>query len=275
METSALIFFFAREPDIKIFMLGDVVGKPGRDIVKNKLKQFVSERDIDFVIANGENAADGSGINPPHVAELTKAGVDAITTGDHIWKRAQVVEYIKNPAAPLLRPLNYPKDAAGRGYGIFPARSGRLVGVINVIGRVYLGPADCPFEAALKAAEDISRKTKIIIVDIHAEATSEKIALGYFLDGKVTAVIGTHTHVQTADERILPGGTACLTDTGMTGPHKSVIGRQIDKVLHKFTTGMYAPFEVATDDVKMCGVLITLDATSGKATAIERVVINE
>jgi len=256
--------------DIKILLIGDVVGKPGRQIIKEKLPGLIASRNLDFIIANGENAADGSGILPAHVKELTDAGVDVITTGDHIWKKAQIAEFIRNEV-PLLRPANYPMESAGRGHAIFNTRNGQRIGVLNLIGRVYMNPADCPFRVADAAIRAMKLQAKVIIVDMHAEATSEKVAMGWHLDGRVTAVIGTHTHVPTADAQLLSQGTAYMTDVGMTGPYKSVIGRKIDKVLHKFITGMYAPFDVATDDVRACAALIKADDASGKATAIERI----
>ena len=258
---------------LRILAIGDIVGRPGRGAVHQLLAALVKERNIDFVVANGENAAAGSGIVPRHVEELTAAGVHAITTGDHIWKRKQIVEALSD-AAPLLRPANYPPAAAGRGFAVFHAPNGQPVGVVNLIGRVYMGPADCPFRAADAAVRQLRRDTRIILVDMHAEATSEKVAMGWYLDGRVTAVFGTHTHVPTADERILPGGSACVTDLGMTGPYRSVLGRRTDKVLHRFTTGMYAPFDVATEDVRLCGAVVEADTDTGRALAIERVSIS-
>jgi len=258
---------------IRILAIGDVVGRPGRSIVCEAVSRLVREQSIDFVVANAENAASGSGIVPAQVEELTRSGVDVITTGDHIWKRAQIVEFIETNNVPLLRPANYPQDAAGRGSGVFAGRSGCPIGVVNLIGRVYMAPADCPFSAVDAALEELAGEARIILVDMHAEATSEKVAMGWYLDGRATAVVGTHTHVATADERVLPGGTAYITDLGMTGPHQSVLGRRIDRVLHKFTTGMYAHFDVATGDVRLSGAVIEADPETGKALSIERVSI--
>jgi metallophosphoesterase (TIGR00282 family) len=257
---------------IKILTIGDIVGRPGRTVIKDKLGPFVEQRGVDVVIANGENSAAGSGIVPAQVAELTDSGVHVITTGDHIWKRAQIVPHM-NSGLPLLRPANYPPEAKGRGHGLFKSPGGIEFGVVNLIGRVYMGPADCPYRAADAAVAELSPKTPLIIVDMHAEATSEKVAMGWHLDGRVTAVVGTHTHVPTADERVLPGGTAYITDLGMTGPYDSVLGRQTKRVLHKFTTSMYAHFDVASGDVRLCGALIEADADTGKAVSIERVCI--
>ena len=257
----------------KVLVIGDIVGQPGRGIVVKKLAGLIRDLGVDFVVANGENAASGSGITPAHVKELTESGVDVITTGDHIWKRAQITEFISGNV-PLLRPANYPTDAAGRGAAVFTARNGLRVGVINLVGRVYMmAPADCPFRTADAAIKKMADQAQLVIVDMHAEATSEKIALGWYLDGRATAVIGTHTHVPTADERILPGGTAYITDVGMTGPYQSVIGRETKKVLNKFITGMYSHFDVASGDVRLCGTLVEADPEIGKALSIERITV--
>lgn len=255
---------------MKILAIGDIIGRPGRGIIREKLAGLIDEFGIDFVVANGENAASGSGIVPKHVRELMESGVDVLTTGDHIWRRAQIVEFIKGDTS-LLRPANYPREAAGRGCGVFAARNGSHVGVINLIGRTYMRPANCPFRAADEAIRQLARETRIIIVDMHAEATSEKVAMGWHLDGRVTAVIGTHTHIPTADARVLPDGTAYITDLGMTGPYASVLGREVGKVLHNFTTSMYAHFDVASEDVRLSGALIEADPDTGKALSIERV----
>lgn len=257
---------------ITILTIGDIVGRPGRTIIKEKLRQFVEQRGVDFVVANGENAAAGSGIIPEQVAELTDSGVDVITTGDHIWKRAQIVPHM-DAGLPLLRPANYPPEATGRGYGVFTSRDGVEIGVVNLVGRVYMNPADCPYRVGDAVVAELAARTPLIIVDMHAEATSEKVAMGWHLDGRVTAVVGTHTHIPTADERVLPKGTAYITDLGMTGPYESVLGRQVKRVLHKFTTGMFAHFDVASGDVRLCGALIEADAETGKALSIERVCI--
>jgi hypothetical protein len=258
---------------IRILTIGDIVGRPGRTIIKDKLAQFVEQRGVDFVVANGENSAAGSGIVPAQVTELTESGVDVITTGDHIWKRAQILPHM-NSGLSLLRPANYPPEARGNGYGVFVSRGGVEIGVINLVGRVYMmNPADCPYRIADAVVAELAERTPLIIVDMHAEATSEKVAMGWHLDGRVTAVVGTHTHIPTADERVLPRGTAYITDLGMTGPYQSVLGRQVKRVLHKFTTGMFAHFDVASGDVRLCGALIEADAETGKAVSIERVCI--
>ncbi len=256
---------------IRILAIGDIVGRPGRTVIREQLARLVAEHGVDFVIANGENSAAGSGIIPKQVAELTASGIDVITSGDHIWKRREIIPFLRD-RQPLLRPANYPAAAAGRGAGVFASHDGHQVGVINLVGRIYMnGPADCPFRTADAVVEELATKTRIILVDMHAEATSEKVAMGWYLDGRVTGVIGTHTHIPTADERILPGGTAYITDVGMTGPYQSVLGRQAEKVLHHFTTGMYAHFDLASGDVRLCGALIEADPETGKALSIQRV----
>ena len=259
----------------RILALGDIVGHPARDLIRRRLPGYIEERGIDFVMANGENAASGSGIVPEQVKELIGCGIDVLTTGDHIWKRAKIAEYIAGDV-PLLRPANYPSQAAGRGCGLFPLRNGGELAVINLIGRVYMmGPADCPFRAADALLDELAGKTNLILVDMHAEATSEKVAMGWYLDGRVTAVLGTHTHIPTADERVLPEGTAYLTDLGMCGPYQSVLGRRIDRVLSRFVTGMYAHFDVAGEDVRLSGALIEADPATGTAASIERITIRD
>ncbi len=252
-----------------------MVGQPGRTVIAQKLASLVKRRGIEFVVANGENAARGSGIIPKHVEALLESGVDVITTGDHIWKQKKIVDLLKEGEQPVLRPHNYPAEAVGSGARTFSTRTGLSIGVINLIGRVYMhAPADCPFRAADRAVEELARKTSLILVDFHAEATSEKIAMGWHLDGRATAVCGTHTHIPTADERVLPGGTAYVTDLGMTGPYRSVIGRQVEPVLFHFKTGMYARFDVAEGDVRLSGAIIEADPDSGKAQSIERICIS-
>ena len=209
---------------MKILFIGDIVGSPGREAIKNLLPELKKDYGLDFVIANAENAAGGSGITAKVAEELFDYGVDVLTSGDHIWKKREIFEII-NQEERILRPLNFPSGAPGRGYGVFKVKGGLKVGVINVNGRVFMDALECPFKTTRAARDELAKETNIIIVDIHAEATSEKVALGWYLDGKVSAVLGTHTHIQTAVERILPEGTAFLTDAGMTGPYDSVIGR--------------------------------------------------
>lgn len=255
---------------MKILFIGDIVGSPGREAVKKLLPELKAEYNLTFVIANAENAAGGSGITAKVAEELFSSGVDVLTSGDHIWKKREIFEII-NQESRILRPANFPSGSPGQGFGIFKTRDGLLVGVINVNGRVFMEALECPFKTALSAAEEILKKTKVIIVDIHAEATSEKVALGWYLDGKVSAVLGTHTHIQTADERILPKSTAYLTDAGMTGPHDSVIGRRVEDVLERFVTAIPTRFEVASENVQLHGVVLDIDEHTGRASSITRV----
>jgi len=255
---------------MRILCLGDVVGAPGRDVLVRTLKPYREEHGIDLVVCNVENATDGSGVNSSAFRSLRAAGIDVATTGDHVYRRADVLKLFKRHPDRILRPLNYPAAAAGRGATVVEAGNGVPVAVVNVQGRVFMDPSDDPFEAVRAVLPTL--EAKVVVVDFHAEATSEKRAMGWLLDGRVTAVVGTHTHVPTADEEILPHGTAYVTDLGMCGPYRSIIGRKTEAVLHSFTTKMYAPFGVAEEDVRACGVRIDVDPESGRATAIERVV---
>jgi len=255
---------------MRILFIGDVVGEPGRRAIKELVHKIAKRERIDFIIANGENTAGGSGITPMIVDELLGYGVDVITSGDHIWKRKEILDRIAEDSR-LIRPANYPQDTPGFGSTIVTSKSGVEVGVINLIGRVFMQAVECPFRAVKVEINRIKNKTRIIVVDIHAEATSEKVALGWFLDGMVSAVIGTHTHIQTADEKILPNGTAFLTDAGMTGPFDSVIGRKKEQVLNRFITQMPTKFEMAEDDVQLHGAIIDIDEKTGKADSIKRV----
>jgi metallophosphoesterase (TIGR00282 family) len=260
---------------VKLLFIGDIVARPGRDLVKRHLKALAWFHHADLVIANGENAAAGAGITREHAAEILKAGVDVITSGNHVWDRRETLEFIAEVPR-LIRPANYPAGTPGAGSYVAETASGDRVGVINVMGRVFLASIDDPFRVA---AHEIARVreagARIILVDMHAETTSEKIAFSWFFDGKVTAIIGTHTHVQTADERILPGGTACLTDAGMTGPHDGVIGMDRAPAIARFVTGLPARLEPASADNRLHGAVITADAETGRATAIERVALTE
>ena len=252
-----------------ILFIGDIFAKPGRDIVKRALPALIETRQIDFVIANVENSASGFGVTGDIAETLLSCGIDAMTTGNHVWDKKEVLEYM--PRQPkLLRPANFPAGVPGRGAYLGRTRSGDPVGVVNVMGRVFMTPLDDPFAIAVREIEALRAKTRIVIVDFHAEATSEKVAMAWHLDGRATAVLGTHTHVQTADERILPKGTACMTDVGMTGPHDSIIGVTTQAALGRFLTGMPARFEAATGPGRLNAVLITADPATGKATHIER-----
>jgi 2',3'-cyclic-nucleotide 2'-phosphodiesterase len=254
---------------MQILFIGDIFGKPGREIARRAIPAIVEQRGIDFVIANVENSAAGFGVTGDIADVILSYGVDAMTTGNHVWDKKEVLDYL--PREPrLLRPANYPAGVPGRGSFVGRTRSGEPVGVVNLMGRIFMTPLDDPFAVALKEVEALRARTRVIIVDFHAEATSEKIAMGWHLDGRVTAVLGTHTHVQTADERILPKGTACLTDTGMTGPHDSIIGVTVDAALGRFLTGLPAKFEAAGGAGRLNAVVVTADPKTGRATAIER-----
>ncbi|MCM8770893.1 MAG: TIGR00282 family metallophosphoesterase [Candidatus Omnitrophica bacterium] len=255
---------------MKILFIGDIVGNPGREIVGRLIPELKKEYQLNFVIANAENAAGGSGITPAICRRLLDSGIDVLTSGDHIWKKREILE-IMDKETRLLRPANFPQGAAGRGYGLYRTAQGEGVGVINVNGRVFMQAIDCPFRTSRLAVEELQKQTKVIIVDIHAEATSEKVALGWYLDGKASAVVGTHTHIQTADERILPQGTAYITDVGMCGPFDSVIGRRIEDVIPRFITGMPLRFEVAEANVQLQGVVLEIDSATGKASSIVRI----
>jgi len=254
---------------MKILFAGDVVGSPGRDAMRILLPKLKNEFGIDFTVANAENAAGGSGITARIAQDLFESGVDVLTSGDHIWKKSDIFEIIEREPR-IIRPVNFPPGAPGRGAEVF-VRAGVRIGVVNVQGRVFMEALDCPFKAVNQAVEEIRKTSAIIIVDVHAEATSEKVALGWYLDGKVSAVIGTHTHVQTADERILPQGTAYITDAGMVGPLDSVIGRRIEDVLSRFITAIPTRFEVAKENVQLQGVVVDIDEQTGRARSITRV----
>lgn len=255
---------------MKILFIGDIVGGPGRLAVQTILPRLREQHALDFVIANGENSAGGSGITPAIAGELFSAGVDAITTGDHLWDQKTVMDLFFNEPR-FLRPLNYPAGVPGRGAQVFQPRALPPIAVMNLQGRTFMPPMENPFTVAEAEILRLREQAKIIFVDFHAEATSEKIALGRFLDGRVSAVVGTHTHVQTADEQILPKGTAYLSDAGFTGPHDGCLGREIEPVLKRFLTGMPQRFEVARNNVKLHGALIRVDDDTGKATSIQRV----
>jgi hypothetical protein len=254
---------------MKILFIGDIMGRPGRELLRRGLAALVDTHDIDLVIANVENTAAGFGVTPDLAKTIIEYGVDVMTSGNHVWDKREAFDYIA--AEPrLLRPANFPAGVPGRGRGLFRTRRGEAVGVVNVMGRVFMAPLDDPFAGALREIEALRAETRVVLVDFHAEATSEKIAMGWHLDGRATAVIGTHTHVQTADERVLPRGTAYITDVGMTGAHDSIIGIDTEAALGRFLNGLPAKFEVATGNPKLHAVVVTADAGSGRATAIER-----
>ena len=254
---------------MRILFIGDIVGRPGRELVRRGLPALVERHAIELVMANAENAAAGFGITREIGDQLLDWGIDVLTSGNHIWDKKEAVDYIG--AEPrLLRPANYPAGVPGNGSYLARTDDGRSAGVINVMGRVFMLAIDDPFATVLREIEALRQRTRVIIVDFHAEATSEKIAMGWHLDGKVTAVIGTHTHVQTADERILPKGTAYLTDVGMTGPHDSIIGVETKAALGRFLNAMPVRFETATANPRLHAVIVEADETTGLATRIER-----
>jgi hypothetical protein len=254
---------------MRILFIGDVVGRPGRQLVKIGLAALVSRHDVDLVILNAENAAAGFGITREIGDEFLDLGVDVMTSGNHIWDKKEALDYIGTEPR-LLRPANYPAGAPGNGSYVARTRDGVSVGVINVMGRVFMLNIDDPFTAVLREIETMRQRARVVFVDFHAEATSEKAAMGWHLDGKVAAVIGTHTHVQTADERILPKGTAFLTDAGMTGPHDSIIGVEVEAALGKFLNALPARFETASANPRLNAVIVDADEKSGLATGIER-----
>ena len=259
---------------MRILFIGDIVGKPGRDVLRKGLRPLIDHYGVEFVIANVENSAAGFGITKDIGDSIVEWGVDVMTSGNHIWDKKEVLDYI--PTEPrLLRPANYPNGVPGRGAYVAQSGDGRAVGVINVMGRVFMLNIDDPFQIVLREIDTMRARTKIIIVDFHAEATSEKIAMGWHLDGKVTLVVGTHTHVQTADERILPNGTAYLTDAGMTGPHDSIIGMEREPALARFLNGMPSRFEPATGNPRLNGVIVDADDKTGRALAVRRISYSE
>lgn len=256
---------------LRILFLGDVVGEPGRKAVIGQLARFREEEGVDFIIVNGENAAGGRGITPRITIDLLRAGAAVVTTGDHVWDQPEIVDYF--PTEPrLLRPLNYPEGTPGGGSVVLETAKGK-VGVIQVQGRSFIQPPlENPFLAAEAEAERLRAEgVKILVCEIHAETTSEKIAMGRLLDGKVSFVVGTHTHVQTADERIFPGGTGFLTDAGMCGPEDSVLGRSVESVVWRFRTGLPTRFPVAKGPVRLCGAIVDIDTETGKCISVRRV----
>lgn len=255
---------------IKLLFIGDIVGEPGRKAVRALLPGLRERHELDFVVANGENAAGGNGITPKLAAEIYAAGVDVITTGDHLWDQKEVMQLLTGEPR-FVRPLNYPSGTPGQGSVVIRPPGHLPIAVLNLQGRAFMQPLENPFTAARVEVEKLRTQTPIIFVDLHAEATSEKIAMARMLDGRVSAVVGTHTHVQTADEQVFPGGTAYLTDAGFTGPHDSVLGREVEPVLRRFLTGMPQRFEVASGRVLLQGAIIVIEPDSGKAQRIERV----
>ncbi|MCC6932014.1 MAG: TIGR00282 family metallophosphoesterase [Deltaproteobacteria bacterium] len=257
---------------MKILFLGDVVGRPGRQAVRRYLAEVLSEQNFDLVIANGENASGGLGLEPTSATELYASGVNVITSGNHIWNKKDIIDFLEQNKPRLIRPYNYPVGAPGAGVLKYKLPSRLNVCVINLIGRVFLETiADCPFRAIDKLLNEELANESLIFVDFHAEATSEKMAMGWYLDGRVSALVGTHTHVQTADERIFPKGTAYITDVGMCGPRNSVIGAEAGVVVERFLSGRPLRYEVARGEMQINGIIMSLDEESGKALSIERI----
>lgn len=258
---------------INLLFIGDIIGKPGLSIVQTWLPSLVNKYKPDVIIANGENISDGKGITETEGKALFELGVDVITGGNHTWDKHQSQEYIKQEKR-ALRPLNYPKGTHGNGFYIFESKKGK-VAVVNLQGRTYMAQIDCPFRSAEWVIQKLKSETNIIFIDMHAEATAEKIAMAYFLDGKVSAIVGTHTHVQTADERIFPGGTGYITDVGMTGPYESVIGMKVKPALNRFLYQTPQKYETAENDIHLCGMFFKIDIETGKTIELERIVFPE
>lgn len=259
---------------VRLLFIGDIVGEPGREAVRRFVPYLREREKLDLVIANSENAAGGTGVTRPVVEALFSSGIDILTSGNHAWDKKEGIP-LYDEKERLLRPANYPKTkyhpTPGKGSLVIETKSGVAVAVLNLMGRVFMDSYDCPFQVADRELETLSRQAKVIFVDFHAETTSEKRAIGFFLDGRVSAVIGTHTHVQTADEQILKNGTAYLTDAGMTGPHDSVIGMAKEKVLERFLTKRPAKYDVGSGDVRLQGAIIHIDEETARATSIVRV----
>ena len=257
---------------VRILFIGDIVGKPGRQVVSRELHRLVDRYLVDLVIANGENAAGGFGITEETAKDLYGCGVHLLTSGNHIWDKKDALDFIDRERN-LLRPANYPQGVPGRGSGVVTTAAGIRIGVLNLEGRVFMNNIECPFRTADREVALLRQETTVILVDFHAEATSEKIALGWYLDGRVSAVVGTHTHVQTADERLLPGGTAYISDAGMTGAFDSVIGVRKEEPIERFLTQLPVKFEVAKNNLRLNGVVIEVDEFNGTALGIERIAV--
>jgi len=255
---------------MRILFIGDIVGKAGRQAIDGVLQKVIADHKIDFTIANGENAAGGMGITPAIAIEMLDQGVDVLTSGNHIWAKKEILPFLDEELR-ILRPANYPPRVPGRGSGIFHSPNGQKVGVLNLEGRVFMKHLDCPFRVGEKEVELLRKETDVILVDFHAEATSEKMAMGWFLNGRVSAILGTHTHVQTSDEKILDEGTAYITDVGMTGPLASVIGIRKQVALDRLLTQIPWKFDVATEEIELQGVVIDVDSETGKSKSIQRI----
>ena len=259
---------------LRVLLIGDIVGKPGLKIVRRAVPLLRKREKLDFVIANGENSADGSGITPAIYAKLIAAEVDCITLGDHIYRRQEISDTLKRETN-IIKPANFPDAAPGRGWTVVQSKSGVSVAVISLLGRVFMRPVDCPWQAVDRVLAEIPPEVKVKIVDFHAEATSDKQVMGRYLDGRVSAVLGTHTHVPTADECVLPRGTAFQCDVGMTGPYESILGRRIDRVTETTITFQPSHFEVATEDVRLSGTIVDVEEISGRAIGVRRLMVTE
>jgi metallophosphoesterase (TIGR00282 family) len=259
---------------MRLLFIGDIVGRPGRDITRRAVPQLIVERKLDLVIANAENAAGGSGLTPEIYRELVKAGVDGITLGDHVYRRREIFPILERETN-IVRPANLPDEAVGRTWATVIARDGTPVAFFTLLGQLFMKPADSPFRLADRVLAAIPSDVKVRFLDFHVEATGEAQMIGRYLDGRVAAVLGTHTHVATADECIFPGGTAFQCDVGMTGPFESILGRRVDRVLETRLTANPTQFDVADGDVRLCGSIVEIDAESGRATSIERVSVRE
>lgn len=255
---------------MNILVIADIVGRPGRRAIKGLLPGIQKEHNIDFVIANAENAAGGRGLTRQVLNELLNSGIDVLTMGNHVWDNKEIYSFVDDEFR-LVRPINFPPYCPGQGYHIYTGGINKKIAVINAMGRVFLSPLDCPFRGIEKALQEIQKHSDIIIIDFHAEATSEKLALGYYFDGKVTAVLGTHTHIQTADERILPGGTAYITDLGMTGPQESILGMDKDMVINKIIYQRPVRLEVAGGTAILQGVILSIDDNNNQVQKIDRI----
>jgi metallophosphoesterase (TIGR00282 family) len=259
---------------MRILFLGDIVGPPGVMFLKRTLRTLIERERLDLVIANAENASGGSGITPSIFRQLRDAGVDLMTLGDHIYKKDDIIPTLEKETS-VCKPANFPSEAPGREFALGTARDGTATAVFCLLGRTFMRPVDCPFRAADRVLNSIGDQAKIVIVDMHAEATADKYLMAHHLKGRVAAVLGTHTHVATADEQILPGGTAFISDVGMTGPYDSILGRRIDRVLYTTTTFVPSRFEVAVGDPRLAGVVVEVDAATGRASAVRRIMLNE
>jgi metallophosphoesterase (TIGR00282 family) len=259
---------------VKILLIGDIVGKPGKTIVQRALPGLRVEAGLDFIVANAENIAGGSGITPKIYRELKAAGVDCVTMGDHIYRRSEI-DSLLNDQHQIVKPANFPRTAPGRDWAVVPAANGVRVAVFSLLGRLFMRPVDCPWTRADQILQELPAEVLVRVVDFHAEATSEKQLMGRYLDGRVSAVLGTHTHVATADEQIFPGGTAFQCDVGMTGPFDSILGREVQRVMHTTITFRPTYFQVAKNDVRLGGTIVEVDASTGRATGIRRIQVTE